>query len=103
MKHADVSTFRGGADQFLSGIERIGWEETSEGKLRIGEDDLDVRASGPFTIAPGASVLRRNARFDMGVMHDHPYGGHISCGEDMLPTLDPHVVVNVERAILISR
>ena len=64
----------------MPSLRRLGGKHTGKGKLRIGEDDLDVRASGPFTIAPGASVLRRNARFDMGVMHDHPYGGHISCG-----------------------
>ena len=43
VQHSDVATFGRRADQLMSSLRRIRREATGEGKLRIGEDDLNIR------------------------------------------------------------
>ena len=51
---------------------RPGRRTSCKGKFRIGKDDFDVGAFGPFAFPVAAGILRRDAGLDVRVMHHHP-------------------------------
>src|SRR5438105_11920298 len=90
-----------GSNNFVSGFFGLGWLHSSKGELRIGKDNLDVGALGPFAVTIATGVFRRDAGFDMRMMNYHSHPGYITGGENMLRTFYPHVVAYLEPAFLI--
>ena len=49
-----------------------------------------------------ARVLRRDAGFDVGVMHHHPQPGDIARGKNVFLAFHPHIVADLEPAARIQ-